>query len=131
MQYTEFLNRVGERIGVDSREEAIEATEATLTTFGQRLDRTERNKLAAQLPNELKKLVTQPYNGQARQRIDRFGLEEFYKRVAARLDTRYTPAENVAKAVISVLEEAVTPGEIDDVLSGISSEYRQLFSVSE
>lgn len=128
MQYTEFLDRVAERTGADSREEARRQTEATLTTLGQRLDRTERRKMAAQLPNELREMLGRPYNGSDRQRHERFMLEEFYKRVAARLDVRYTPAEEVAKAVISVLQEAVTEGEIEDVLSSISSEYRQLFA---
>lgn len=127
MQYDEFLDRVLERTAADTREDARRAVEATLSTLGERLDRTERRKLAAQLPNELQAILEHPHDGSDRQRHERFMLEEFYKRVAGRLDLRYGRAEETAKAVTSVLQEAVSEGEIEDVLSSMSSEYRQLF----
>ncbi len=54
MEYDEFIDRVQERLNLDSRDDAIRITEVTLATLGERLDRLERDQTAAQLPNELK-----------------------------------------------------------------------------
>jgi len=63
----------------------------------------------------------------SRGRTDRFSLEEFYNRVKARGDVGCPQAVDESRAVFAVLQEAVTRGEIEDILSELPAEYRELF----
>ena len=123
MKHDEFLKAVQERAGLASREEAERATAAVLGTLGERLAGGEPHDLASQLPEELAGYVR--YDGEAQS--DPFLLEEFYRRVAAREGVGQGEAESHARAVIGVLQEAVTGGEIGDVRSQLPSEYATLF----
>lgn len=120
MDYKSFLERVRQALPVESEGEARRITEAALETLGERLSKTEREHLAAQLPAELKGAVF-------RRHTDRFPLEEFYKRFAARANLSYHRAVKWSRAVMSVLRAAVAPGELDDILSEIAAEYQELF----
>jgi uncharacterized protein (DUF2267 family) len=121
MQAYEFIKRVQKLAGLESQEEAMKATEASLETLGERLTKAEREKLAAQLPKELKEyLLKRPHP-------DRFVLEAFYERVSARADIRYHNAVKQAQAVMAVMMEAISPGELDDILSQLSHDYSELF----
>jgi len=128
MQYNEFMERVQERANLDSQEDAARITEVVLATLGERLYRTEAAELEAQLPKELKGhfFARQPPEN-TRQDTDRFQLEEFYNRISARTDVNYSQAKKLTKSVMSVLREAVTPGEWQDALSTLPSEYAELF----
>ncbi|MEW6382013.1 MAG: DUF2267 domain-containing protein [bacterium] len=121
MRYHEFVERVRKLAGFESLDEAILATEATLDTLSERLSRTERDELAAQLPKELKEYFIKGRN------TERFLLEDFYSRVSARADVRLHRAIEQAQAVMKVLQEAVSPGELEDILSGLPDEYSELF----
>jgi uncharacterized protein (DUF2267 family) len=127
MRYDEFVTRVRERAGL-GRDEAVRSTEATLATLGERLYRTERENLAAQLPNELKEDLFKQVDSEVTWRdVDRFSLEEFYIRVSARAEVGYPDAVKQAQAVVAVLREAVSAGEIEDVLAELPEEYGELF----
>jgi uncharacterized protein (DUF2267 family) len=127
MRYDEFITRVRERAGL-GRDEAVRSTEATLATLGERLYRTERENLAAQLPNELKEDLFKQVDSEVTWRdVDRFSLEEFYIRVSARAEVGYPDAVKQAQAVVAVLREAVSAGEIEDVLAELPEEYGELF----
>lgn len=56
-----------------------------------------------------------------------FSLEEFHNKVAARSDVRYRQAVKRVKAVMSVLREAVSEGELAHVLSVLPESYTELF----
>lgn len=85
MQYDEFIDRVLEKSRLESRERAIEITQAILETLGERLDRTVRRGVASQLPGELKEmLLSRPNTGL-------YELQEFYRRVGARAETNTPP----------------------------------------
>ena len=60
-------------------------------------------------------------------RIRREALDEFLRRVAAREDTDLPDATYHARVVMEVLQEAVAPGEIDDILAQLPDEYSPLF----
>jgi uncharacterized protein (DUF2267 family) len=125
MHYEDFVDQVRKRAGLQNNQQAEIAVRITLETLGERLHRTEREKLAAQLPNRLKE-----YLG-SRPGHDFFLLEEFYNRVAARSGIRYPNAVEQALAVVDVLKEAISPGELRDLLAGLSEEYGELFGVRE
>ena len=57
----------------------------------------------------------------------RFGLQDFYDRVASRDGTEPPLAAFHAHAVLRTLCEAVSPGEIQDVLAGLPREFHMMF----
>lgn len=121
MKYADFVEMVRARAELGSNEDALQCIIAFLQTLGERLYRTERDKLAAQLPDELKPHLY-GHDG-----IDEFLLEEFYNRMGARCGLRYGEAVRKARAVASVLREAVSEGEIGDVLSQLPTDFDELF----
>jgi uncharacterized protein (DUF2267 family) len=125
MHHREFIDRVRERTGLENAKEAEIAVRATLETLGERLHKTVRVKLAAQLPHELKERLG------GRPDHDFFSLEEFYNRVSARAGIRYPHAVEQALAVIAVLKEAVSPGELADVTGDLTEDYLELFGEKE
>jgi uncharacterized protein (DUF2267 family) len=125
MQYKEFIDRVQQLTGCGSPEEAVQATRATLETLGERLSRRETRQLATQLPKELG-----TYLHQRQEQQQFFALEEFFNRVSAREGTRWHQAVAHAQAVIAVLREAVSPGEIEDVRIELAPEYDALFGAA-
>jgi uncharacterized protein (DUF2267 family) len=125
MHYDDFIDRVRERAGLQSKREAETAVRVVLETLGERLHKTEREKLAAQLPNRIKEYIC------SRPAHDFFPLEEFYNRVTARAEVRYPQGVERAMAVIGVLKDAVSPGELADVLADLTDDYRELFGEKE
>lgn len=122
MQTDEFVRRVQEEADLSLGDEALRAVEATLATLGERLDRDERDDLAAQLPRQLKEYVLS-YG-----ETSRFRLEEFYNRVAARADVGLPAAVQWAQAVISVLNTAVSGGQLQEIRAHLPEEYEELFT---
>jgi uncharacterized protein (DUF2267 family) len=133
MQYQEFITKVQEETGADTYQDAEEITRATLSTLGERLYRTEREQLASQLPEELKAflLSRQEAEPTTRQHTERYPLQEFYNRVGARSDAGYYDAAERAKAVISVLQQAVSAGQMEKVMDSLPDEYHDLLDRSQ
>jgi uncharacterized protein (DUF2267 family) len=130
MEYDQFVEQVRERAGLDSPDEAVTAIQAVLGTLGELLSGKERHDLAAELPKALKgfpgiwvdrppKELTRPH---------RFTLEEFYHRVAARSGSRHPAAVKRTQAVMQVLTQAVSGGELRDVFRELPAEYGALLS---
>ena len=106
MRYHEFIERV-QATGELDQDEAVRATRATLATLGERIYRTERDNLAAQLPDDLKAYLHEQVGSRATQRdVEHFSLQEFYNRVGARSDVTYKHAVKRAKAVTPEVLEA-------------------------
>ena len=127
MQYQEFLQRVQEQINAtepatQTQRAAEQAITATLQTLSERLTGGEATDLAAQLPEELKAPLQR-----SAEEAERFSLEEFYERVAEREGVDVETARNDASAVMSVLRVAVTPGQLDDLMAQLPSEFNVLF----
>ncbi len=130
MQYHEFIARVQQYAGLDSRDTAQQTTEAVLATLGERLYRTERAKLQAQLPKELHGALfaQQPPEDTVRD-MPHYPLEEFYNRAAGRIeDVRRPEAIKRAKAVVAVLQEAVSAGQLQDIRDQLTDDYDELFT---
>lgn len=121
MTFDEFLGQVQHRARLASTGEAHKATRAALTVLGQRLYGGESFDLAAQLPSEIKLFLVQSGPSEA------FGLDEFCARVADIEGLDLPKAIFHARAVMSVLQEAVSPGEIRDMFDQLPSEYAPLF----
>lgn len=121
MQLSEFLGRVQQQAGCDSREQALAAAQATLSTLSERLTGNEPRHLGAQLPEPLSQYLDQ--EGQGR----RFSANEFCHLVAEREGVADDAAKEHARAVLQTLKEAVSEGEMNDVLDQLPQDYEQLF----
>jgi uncharacterized protein (DUF2267 family) len=63
----------------------------------------------------------------AAEEAKRFSLEEFYRRVAEREGVDTETARSNALAVMRTLREAVTSGELDDLMAQLPAEFNILF----
>ncbi|MBS3784746.1 MAG: DUF2267 domain-containing protein [Anaerolineae bacterium] len=127
MRYHELVRRVQEVAGLDSREEAEQAVQATLSSLGECLYRTERRHLASQLPKEAKAFVYEGVDsGVTRQAAACLTLQEFYDRVGARANVTRTHAIERAKAVTEVLQEVLPEGEWKHIVREMPQEYGAL-----
>lgn len=120
----------------ESRKQVEESVAVSLAALGERLYWTNRRKLAAQLPDELKVFLEREVEAEAvRQDVPRYSLEEYYQRVAAReidreikklLDQAYGRArdnleehrDSLEHLVQRLLEEEEIPGEEVNSLVG-------------
>ncbi len=123
MQYEEFIDRVRQRAGFGSSSEAEEATRATLTTLGEYLVEGEGLDLASQLPQGLAEhLRQQPPN-----RPMVYSFPDFLQQIGEHEGVNTDEASAHARAVVSVLREAVSEGEMDDIRRQFPSEFDTLF----
>lgn len=122
MKFSEFIGQVQSRGRMASEDEALKATRATLEVLGQRLAGGEPRNLAAQLPEEIARFLGG--DGGAGERFD---LDEFFRRVSEREGVDLPVSVHHARAVISVLQEAVSRGEIEDVRTQLPEEFTPLF----
>ena len=121
MKHDEFVARVRELAELKTNEEAERAIRATFETLKERLAGNEPNNLADQLPPE----ITDPLRGEGGR--DGFSLAEFYRRVADKEGAEAPEAIRHARAVATVVEEAVTTGGMDHVRDQLNPEYSELF----
>ena len=122
MQYEVFLNKVQDRIGPTQPDDARRAIIATLETLGERISGGEANDLAEQLPEELKEPLQQ-----AGEDNEEFSLDEFLRRVGEREDVETDVARNYTSAVMTVLKEAISGGELDNIRAQLPQEFEPLF----
>ena len=132
MQYEEFIHRVQSYAGLDSPEEAERLTQIVLSTLGEPLYRTARDRLSAQLPQPLEGMFfhSQPAENLPRNR-DSYPVEEFYKRIRARADVSLETARQQSRAVMRTVQEAVTPAVITEMLQELPDDYRELVTAPE
>jgi uncharacterized protein (DUF2267 family) len=124
MKYDEFIKHVQSVAQLNSREEAERATRATLETIRERIVGDESKDLASQLPHEFGEYLRgrEGENGQF------FDLQEFIERVSQKESVEPTAAAMHVRAVFSVLQQAVTPGEFADVRANFSPDYAEIFT---
>lgn len=120
MKQDEFITKVGQRADV-SLDTAEALTAVTLRTLAERISGGEAEDLAAQLPDELK-----PYLTGVDEPAQPFGPDEFVRRVAERAGTDPDRARAGVRAEFTTLREAVTLGEVDDVVSQLPKDFDEL-----
>lgn len=123
MKHDEFIGQVQHRARLGSRGEAERATRATLETLAERLAGGEAKNLASQLPQEIGEHLRREWSGIG----ERFSLDEFFRRVSLREGVDLPDSIFHARAVIEVVSEAVSKGEMDDVRAQLPAEFDRLF----
>ncbi len=126
MKHDEFIKYVQSVAQLNSREEAERATRATLETLKERIVGDEASNLAAQLPQELGKYL----RGREGQNGQHFDLQDFIARVSEKEGVEPTATAMHVRAVFSVLQQAVTPGEFDDVRVNLSDDYAEVLATA-
>lgn len=127
MDRNQFTSRVREYAKLDSDDQALQVSEAVLATLGECLYRMECDDLATELPPEIGELLFHKRSReQTREDVERISLDEFHNRVHARSDLPFRRSVIASLAVFSTLKEAVSPGQMKDVLAELPGELRQL-----
>ncbi|MFB6215735.1 MAG: DUF2267 domain-containing protein, partial [Candidatus Aenigmatarchaeota archaeon] len=112
MDYKTILRKIKNRIGLEDNQQAEQLVRAVLKTLGERIGKTERENLGAQLPKGLKEtLVDEP----ERRQQEWISLEEFYTRISERSGLSFELASQVTGEIMEVLREATSEGEMDDL----------------
>lgn len=127
MKYDEFVGRVQSRARLGSMGDVVGAIRATLETLGERLQAGEAKDLASQLPREIGYYL---FRGAIRVRGERFDYDEFVDRVAYRECVEPPQASYHSRAVMEVVGEAVSVGEMEDIVQQFPADFEPLFAGS-
>jgi len=114
MDHDTFIGTVQQRADLASRGAADSATRATLATLGERVTAEEAGDLAAQLPMEVGRYLTD-----VEEHGQQFDAEAFADRVADRAEASDVDDEptKATRAVLSVATGATDTGLIQDAVS--------------
>jgi len=125
MKYEEFIEQVQKRAHLASKSEAERATRAALETLAECISKEERYDAASQLPRGLAMYLRQPFLGPGKQPAPKgnFTLDEFFQRVSVREDVPPAAAREHAHVVLSVLSDALSKGEFEDIRSQLPIEF--------
>ena len=127
MKYEEFIEQVQKRAYLASLSEAERATRAALETLAECISKKERYDAASQLPRGLALYLVQPFLGSGKQPAPRpegnCSLEDFYQRESIREDVPLATAREHARAVMSVLVDALSKGEWEDIRAQLPIEF--------
>jgi uncharacterized protein (DUF2267 family) len=115
----EFITAVAQAARIN-RDQAERATQVTLETLAGRIDAGEARHLAAALPDTIA-----PYLGTATP-AQRFGLDEFLRRVTEREGVNLDTARRHAEAVFVVLQRAVGRREFADLSAELPKDFAAL-----
>jgi len=125
MEYDHFINQVHDRARLGSTERAVTAVRATLATLAERIVPHEASDLAAQLPREIAYYLSESLVAP-----ERLSSGEFMNRVALRENCDFSDAIFHARCVIEVLEEAISPGKLHDLLAELLANFDPLLAAS-
>lgn len=118
-----FLGRVQQLSGLDSRTEAEGATRATLRALAEAITGGQMDELCTGLPVGLRPEVEQA-RGQARS----FDRGAFLDRITGEIETvDLDKADRRARAVLTALYEWAPEGEIDDTIAQLPAKLSQMF----
>jgi uncharacterized protein (DUF2267 family) len=122
MKYDELVSAVASSAGIPDQRAAARAVEATLGVLGTRLAGGQPSNVASQLPDALTRAM--PAEGPG----ERFGLAEFYDRVAQAEGEGCTrdEARRHARAVLAALKVSLTGREYDHIAAQLPAEYADL-----
>ncbi len=133
MKYNEFIEQVQKRAHLSSQSEAQRAVRATLETLAAYISPKERHDAASQLPKGIKTYLEQPFIGPEKQPAPSFesnaSLDDFFQRISMLEEVPLETAVEHARAVMSVLRDALSKGEFEDIRAQLPPElYNEFFA---
>ncbi len=135
MKYEEFIEQVRRRAHLSSEDEAKRATQATLETLAAYISAKERHDAASQLPRVIKEYMQRPFLGAGKPPApgpeSSQIVEDFYQRVSELEEKPLETAWEHARAVMSVLHDALSEGEFEDIRAELPTAlYNEFFAGS-
>ncbi len=108
-------------------------TQATLETLAAYISPKEHHDAASQLPKEIKTYLQRPFVGPGKQPApspeSNVSLDDFLQRVSMREGVPLATALEHALAVMSVLHDALSEGEFEDIRAELPAEiYNEFFA---
>ena len=132
MKYEEFIEQVQKRAHLSSPGEAQRATQAALETLAAYISPRERHDAASQLPKGIKTYLQRPFLSPGKPASSYEGkvsLDDFYQRVSTLEEVPPETAREHARAVMSVLRDALSEGEFEDIREQLPAElYNEFFA---
>lgn len=125
MDHDTFIGEVQNRLELSSRGEATTASRAVLSTLSERLQKGEATDLAAPLPDEVGRFLTE----EPEEHGEQFPFDVFVDRVAGRAGVEDSKAVYYAQEIMNILHDAVPQGEIDDIRANLPDDYAELFAL--
>lgn len=123
MTKEEFLRQVRNRLGLTDEAEAEAATRSVLAALADRITRDEAKDLASQLPKDFGDLVRERSGP-----VQKMDMDIFVSRVQGDLDLMNRgDAERIIRGVFSVVKDAVSEGEWEDVVSQMPRDLQEMF----
>ncbi|WP_353930751.1 DUF2267 domain-containing protein [Okeanomitos corallinicola TIOX110] len=126
MKYTEFITHVESLAQSNSREEAENATRATLATLKELIPGDELQELVKEIPPELGECLLK----QDTATHESFHLQEFIERTSQKENIAPTITAMHVRAVFAVLQNAVTPEKFKKFHGYFTHDYEELFITS-
>jgi len=121
MQYDDFVGQVQNRAKLSSGGEAVKAIRATLDTLSRRLPADDVRKIEAQLPEEIAF-----YLQMGEETLDKIDLDQFFSEIQKKEDLGLNTSVFHCRAVMSVLCDALSPGEVEKLKRELPEEYAPL-----
>lgn len=122
MQHDEFIGQVQARARLASRGDAERATRVVLETLRQRLAGGQPGNLGAELPPE----IALHLNGEPGDAKD-LSLDDFFAIVSREIGVDPPQGIHQARAVISVLSDAVSDAQIENARQQLPEDWAPLF----
>ena len=127
MKYDEFIEQVEKRAHLSSESEAQRATQATLETLAAFITPMERHDAASELPRVIKEYMQRPFLGPGKHSVpgpeSNVSLDDFFQSVSILEEVPLETAREHARAVMSVLRDALSGGEFEDIRAQLPTEF--------
>lgn len=124
MQHDEFIGHVQHRARMATRGEAEQAVQATLQTLAERLAGNAAENLASELPPHLANYVT---NGEDLGDPEPMSVDDFLRIVSERTGTDLPKSIHHTRAVLEVLGEAISEGQMRNIRAQLPDSWDPLF----
>lgn len=125
----EWINDLRDRLGWESSRDALRLLRVTLAQIRDHLGHDEVAQLSAQMPLLIRGMFFEGWSP-SRTPVHERSLEAFLSPIEAKLsDVRGWQGRRSVAAVFQTLNGKITPGEIDDVRSGLPQSIRDLWPV--
>jgi uncharacterized protein (DUF2267 family) len=120
LRFEAFIRRVGARAQIADRFEAEKTAVVVLQTLCDRLTGKEANDMLSQLPSMFRELIVVIPSPLP------LDVDDFVDRVARELGVEADEARKRTEAVFATLREAITVGELRDIVQELDPDYVDL-----